>query len=141
MLANSLSSAKIQVVWNHANPNSLGKTPGVGVAGSGSASLYALLGEQNSSTRGVAHDHVLPRETRAQADNTRHCGVQGRVALDQDRLAIPGNLENLKSSFGNLHTAGNQTIVQCNGLDGRHTALCRSTFGTLEKGRQVPVFG
>src|SRR5437879_12328955 len=38
--------AKNQVVWNHANPNSLGKTPGVGVADSRSTSLYhALLAE------------------------------------------------------------------------------------------------
>ena len=107
-----------------------------------SASLYdALLSEQNSSTCGMAHDHVLARETCAQAHNARDCGVQARVALDQDRLAIPGNLENLKGSFDNLHTAWNQTIAQCNGLDGRHTALCRSAFRTLEKGRQVPVFG
>jgi len=80
-------------------------------------------------------------EARAQADNTRDRSVQGRFALYQDRLAIPGNLEDVKSGFHRFQTAWNQTIAQGDSLDGRHTALRRVAVRALEKGRQVPVFG
>ena len=74
--------------------------PNGGIPNWDSASPYAaLLGEQNSSTRGLAHDHVLAGEARTQAHNTRHRGVQGRLALDQDRLAISGNPEHIKSGL------------------------------------------
>ena len=132
---------KTQVAWNQANPNSLGKAPGWGMQLRLTPLYDALLGEQDSSTRGLARDHVLAREARAQADNTRDRSVQGRFALDQDRLAIPGNLEDVKSGFHHFQTAWNQTIAQGDSLDGRHTALRRVAVRALEKGRQVPVFG
>src|SRR5258707_10772077 len=114
-----------------------------GIADSDSASLYdALPGEQDSSARSLARDHVLAREALAQADYPCYRGIQTGRALHQDRLAVRGNLEHVKRSrFDHVCSHRSHTIAAANDICRKRACLGYLNFRTLEWRRQVPVFG
>src|SRR5207245_1361062 len=100
-------------------------TGGWGVADSRSASLYdALLGEQDSSARRLARDHVLAREALAQAGNSCHRGIKAGCPLHQDRLAVRGNLEHVKSSrFDHVRSRRSYAIAEANDICRKRACL------------------